>query len=344
VSSDLFCKARISFSIVITCHNQRTFIGETVQSALSQTYLTTEIIVVDDASTDGSPAVLKPFENVIKVVPRHNSSGASAARNLGASLAKGDYLVFLDGDDVLLPWALELYARLVRLREPVLILGNLLYFDGPTPNVNYAAVPNEIVIVEYDCLMNKDRQYRACASTIVVERNAFEAVRGWTEAIFPAEDYDLLLKLGYSGRTIQINSPATVCYRMHTGNIMRQVPQCVSMVCKVIDRARLGVYGSGAFDRFDSYSFLGGPVYFWLNRALRTQCYSAAFRLLFRGLPFILIGAMRRLTVTITGKCPIEVLPGIRDSGEGGDKYEPARSAHQEAVRLCPTKKIPRRE
>ena len=311
-----------SFSIIITCYNQSRSIRETIESAVSQTYPARQVIVVDDASTDQSLSLLRQYEDSISVIARHDNGGASAARNLGASIAEGDYLVFLDGDDVLLPWALEIYLCLVAAKTPKIILGSLLYFQGPTvagsslyfrgktPVANYDAVPSEIAIVEYDYLMNKDRPYRACASAIVVDRGAFEAVNGWTEAIFPADDYDLMLKLGYSGRAIQIESPATVCYRIHAENTMRQVPRCTSMLCRVIEKAQTGLYAGGWRGRLDAYAFLGGPVLFWLRKALRARCYTAAFDLCSRSLPLIVVAVLRRQIAVIKGRHPVEVLPG----------------------------------
>jgi glycosyltransferase involved in cell wall biosynthesis len=322
VKSGVLGVTQTSFSIIITCFNQSAFIREAVQSALSQTYGDKEVIVVDDASTDVSLSILTEYEDSITLVSHRENGGASKARNSGASRAKGDFLVFLDGDDVLLPWALELYGSLVAAKKPTIILGTLLYFSGPavrgsslyfrskTPVVNYDVPPTEITIVNYNFLMDKDRTCRACASALVVERQAFEAVYGWTEGIFPADDYDLMLKLGYSGRTIQIESPATVCYRVHAENSMRQVTRCTSMLCRVIKRVGSGSYTSGRKGRYDAYAFLGGPVLFWLRRAVGARCYVAAFGLCSRSLPLITIAALRRLKVSITGKRPVDVLPG----------------------------------
>ncbi len=314
-----------SFTIIVTCYNQSAYIQEAVRSVLSQTYPALQVIVVDDASTDGSLSLLKQYENSITLIHRSENGGANAARNLGASMAKGDYLVFLDGDDVLLPWSLELYAHLVAAKQPTIILGTLLYFEGPTvlgsslyfcgprPVLNYDAIPSEISIVEYDCLMNRDRTYRGCASATVIDRKAFEAVSGWTEAFFPAEDHELLLKLGYAGRAIQILRPATVCYRVHAGNTMHQVPRFASMLLGMIDKAHAGLY-TGGRRRVDAYALVGGPIFFWFKRAVKVRCYGAAFDLFARGWPFIVLAALRRLKVAIVGRRPTEVLPGLRVS------------------------------
>src|SRR3979409_348473 len=97
------------FSVIITSHNQSAFIREAVDSALAQTNQNREIIVVDDASKDDSPAVLKQYGDKILLAALQINQGTATARNLGATMASGEYCVFLDGDDTMLPWALDVY-------------------------------------------------------------------------------------------------------------------------------------------------------------------------------------------------------------------------------------------
>ena len=106
------------FSIIITFHNQREFIQDALESAISQQNEDCEIIVVDDASTDGSAEILKRYANKITVECLAVNRGACGARNRGAALASGEYLLFLDGDDALLPWALEVTSRSQKRRNP----------------------------------------------------------------------------------------------------------------------------------------------------------------------------------------------------------------------------------
>src|SRR5689334_19435660 len=101
---------RVRCSIVITCYNQRDFIRDAVESALLQR--ADEVIVVDDASDDGSSEILRTYGDAITLGRMPSNGGPARARNRGASMATGDYLVFLDGDDVLMPWALEIYRRI----------------------------------------------------------------------------------------------------------------------------------------------------------------------------------------------------------------------------------------
>ena len=88
-------------SILIPAYNAERWIEETIRSALGQTWPNKEVIVVDDGSTDGTLTVVRQFEsNGIRVVTQANQ-GAAAARNVALSLAQGDYIQWLDADDVL---------------------------------------------------------------------------------------------------------------------------------------------------------------------------------------------------------------------------------------------------
>lgn len=88
-------------SIIIPVYNAEEFLAATVQSAIDQTWQNKEIIIVDDGSADASLAIAKTFQNSwVKVFSQQNK-GASAARNKGLQEAKGEYIQFLDADDLL---------------------------------------------------------------------------------------------------------------------------------------------------------------------------------------------------------------------------------------------------
>lgn len=86
-------------SIIIPNYNNAEFLNSSVTSALSQDYPNIEVIVVDDGSTDDSVMILKEFGSKIRFL-RQPNAGAAAARNLGIRNASGEYLAFLDSDDV----------------------------------------------------------------------------------------------------------------------------------------------------------------------------------------------------------------------------------------------------
>jgi glycosyltransferase involved in cell wall biosynthesis len=110
-----------TFSVVIAAHDAAGTIGEAVESALGQTLPPLEVIVVDDGSTDGTPAALEPYLDRI-VYLRKQRGGAASARNEALERARGDFLAVLDADDAYLPERLEALTELAVARPDLDIL------------------------------------------------------------------------------------------------------------------------------------------------------------------------------------------------------------------------------
>src|SRR5215213_4115846 len=96
-------------SVVIPCYNLAHFLGEAIESVLAQSYPNFEIIVVDDGSPDNTSEVAARYPGVRLV--RQENQGLSGARNAGLARSEGEYVVFLDADDRLLPEALEAHLE-----------------------------------------------------------------------------------------------------------------------------------------------------------------------------------------------------------------------------------------
>jgi glycosyltransferase involved in cell wall biosynthesis len=299
----------IQFSVVITCHNQAPFIREAVDSALAQSYASKQIIVVDDASSDASPEILKAYGDRIQFAGLQMNHGASTSRNLGAAMATGKYVVFLDGDDVLLPWALDVYGHLVNLRSPKIILSRMQWFEDAAPVVLPENYPHEIQFAEYDFLVNKDRNYQPGASALVIERETFRSVNGWTDEFFGLEDVDLMLKLGSSGRTVHILAPETKGYRIHASNTRHRIPKMVDGLFTVIARENARVYPGGPGLRFGRYVIIGAPVFFWFKAAWRARLFRTAASILARGWKMFGAAGARRLGAALGRRKPPSVLP-----------------------------------
>ena len=295
------------FSVIITCHNQAIFIQDAVNSALAQTCKTREVIVVDDASSDDSIDVLKAFGNSLRLICAPKNIGANAARNLGASVAVGDYLVFLDGDDLLSPWALSTYQALISASHAPILLCSLFFFQG-TQAPETGAPSEEVTFVEYENLLQKDRMHRASASAMVINRTTFHQVGGWTEELFHLDDLDMMMKLGVSGRCVQILSPPTICYRVHQGNTVHQVPPFIPAMLTLIKKEKAGGYPGGPHFRFERYAFLGGPIFFWIKKCLRARLYASASSLSIKGWAMTFCAAMRRFVGKLTSRTPVRTL------------------------------------
>jgi glycosyltransferase involved in cell wall biosynthesis len=313
----------VRFSVVITCYNQSDFIGQAVESALSQTYSAEEVIVVDDGSTDRSMEVLGHYLKSIRLVRFPTNQGAIAARNVGAAKATGDYLVFLDGDDVLKNWALSVYSKIITERSPKIIAARSTWFDGASPDYDREEVPSKIQFVEYENFVEKDRSYGYSASTWVVERRTFTDAGGWTPEIFHLDLVDLATKLGCSGRAVLVSAPCTVFYRVHAGNSIHVVPPFLDMMHYIMRKERGGEYAGGKKYRFQRRAWLGGNVFFWTKRAIKARHYKQALKLVASGWSMILAAVLRRANARITGRRPIETL-GLGTDSFSNQRHEGA--------------------
>jgi glycosyltransferase involved in cell wall biosynthesis len=321
------------FSIIITCHNQAQMIHAAVDSALHQFHPLSEVIVVDDASTDNSCQVLEAYGERIHLVRSPSNQGAARARNAGAAAARGDYLVFLDGDDALQPWALTIYQRIVRACKPKLILGTLQWFKEHLPTW-FEPTPKQIAFVNYEYWADKDRTFRSSASALVIERGAFESVQGWSEEVVVFEDQYLETKLAYSGRAVQVISPATVLYRVHDSNTTNDTWKLISSCHGLLSAFRASRNPSAWGRRLRSSALIGGPAFWVMKRAYRAGFHGEACKLLLRAWPMVSLTALTRLQALLFGRRPTQFLATSDSPVEPGQRTLPQdapRSSHRAA-------------
>ncbi len=107
-------KSDVAFSIIIPTYNRANFIEKTIQSALDQTFLNFEVIVVDDGSTDNTEIVVSQIKDSRLFYHKKENAERGAARNYGRKLAKGFYITFFDSDDLLYPNHLETAWKIIQ--------------------------------------------------------------------------------------------------------------------------------------------------------------------------------------------------------------------------------------
>lgn len=141
----------IMLSIVVPVYNKEKYIGKCIESILAQTYTDFELIIVDDASTDGSVGICERFassDERIKIISISKNAGVSAARNMGIDAASGEYIGFVDADDIICP---EMYSILIEKateNNADIVMCNLQYisFDGEAGIVTRSALPSEVFL------------------------------------------------------------------------------------------------------------------------------------------------------------------------------------------------------
>jgi|SRR5579863_9883852 len=319
----------VRFSIVIACYNQRDFIRSAVDSALSQSHPSKEIIVVDDGSSDGTPETLEEYGNSIQLVKFSRNSGAIKARNCGAARSTGEYLVFLDGDDLFTPWALEAYERIAAERSPKVMVAQRVWFKETVPDLENAPTPRHIEFVEFLSYMQRDRQFPMGASGLVIHRQVFEEIGGWSPGLFEADCMDIVSKLGYSRKTILVCAPAAVFFRLHSRNSSHAVGPFLRGIRQTLCRERAGEYSSCQKHQFDTHAWYGSLILDGIRKAVQAGLYKDAMRLAFSGRSMILAKILRLLVIYVTGQRPVEILqwcPG-RTSAESIENQAVMRSA-----------------
>lgn len=128
-------------SIIIPSYNARAYVREAVDSALAQTYPAVEIIVIDDGSTDDTKSVLSPYVEAQKITYLHQENkGLASARNVGIRATHGDFIAFLDSDDIFLPEKIAAQVNILQEHRDVgVCYSDLLHFTDPPAGFTGAA-------------------------------------------------------------------------------------------------------------------------------------------------------------------------------------------------------------
>jgi glycosyltransferase involved in cell wall biosynthesis len=247
--------------------------------------------VIDDGSTDGTAEALKSYGARVNVL-RQQNQGPEVARNKAARVAQGEYLVFLDSDDLLSPCALMTYDRIIReFNSPPLIIGSMTYFtDGQKPPLESADAHAKIAVYKFEDYLAKEVSVGLSSSRIVLPKSLFDQVGGLrnsTSATFHLDDFNLILKVGTYGPCMVVEKPFTVAYRAHEANSIRSVQSIVNGICGLIDLERSGKYPGGVERKLERYAFIGGIASLWVKYAWKGGQRKLALKLMKKSAPML---------------------------------------------------------
>ncbi len=214
-------------SILIPCYNAERWIAGCIESALAQTWKTTEIIVVDDGSTDDSLTIIRAFESGVKCHTGQRSGG-NAARNELLRRAKGNWLQFLDADDVLRP---EKISRQLLSMELSGIEADVIY-SPVTTEVWGGDVLQEHSVAKIDSSLSLFEQWVrwqvAQTGSVLWRRDALTGIGGWNEEFSCCQDNEVTLRAIQSGLQFHLCQHADAVYRIWTeDSVSRRDPSRV---------------------------------------------------------------------------------------------------------------------
>src|SRR5277367_46206 len=219
-----------TISVVIPAYNAAGLIGECLKSVLAQSYRDFEIILVNDGSpdTDLLERALAPYQQSIRYI-RQENRGPSGARNLGISQAEGEYIAFLDSDDVWLPHHLSEQIATVR-QDPSLDLvysDSILIRDGRQVGNAFGLEPQHPP-VSFEKILTEE--CTVGTSSTLAKRQALINAGLFDERFRCCEDFDLWLRMSFRG--------AKISYQSNVHLLHRLAPESLSGNRYVMKRAR----------------------------------------------------------------------------------------------------------
>lgn len=220
-----------TISVVIPCFNAERYVGATVESVLAQAWPNLQIIIVDDGSSDGSCALVQQRFPEVTLI-RQANQGVAAARNAGIRRATGEWIAFVDADDIWLPG--KLHRQWEQLRDHPGVRMNYTAWEvwqsqEPTPpsdlisNLQFTAadarwagasgwIYPELLL---DCAV--------WTSTVMAHRSLFEEVGRFDTSLRIGEDYDLWLRISRVTQILRVSQPLAL-YRTHPASITKSAP------------------------------------------------------------------------------------------------------------------------
>lgn len=196
-------------SIIIPAYNAEKFIVQTIDSVKAQTYSNWELIIVNDGSKDNTLNIIENYAQAdkrISFITKPNS-GVSDTRNIGIEKAQGDYIAFLDSDDIWLPMNLEKKISLLENDPSVdFVFSNMLQADKDLQNQTQAPVGKDENILEDLLLWNGEVIPGPC-SNLVVRKKCFDAGIRFNKALTTIADQNITVQLAfkYRGKLIKEN-------------------------------------------------------------------------------------------------------------------------------------------
>ncbi|HVG57045.1 MAG TPA: glycosyltransferase family 2 protein [Hyalangium sp.] len=232
------------FSIVIPTYNRSRLLAEALDSVFAQEFTSYEVLVADDGSTDDTQELLKHYGERVRVL-RQENQGQGAARNLGIQHATGQYVVFLDSDDVWLPWTLGTYRQAIEMYGgPSMVMGSPASFHRLE---ELARVRRETLRAHAfaDYLATAAEPFVRTACVIAVKTEALRRVGGFTAKRINSEDHDLLYRLGAEPGFVWVEAPLVMGYRQHGASSSKELERSYEGQCYLLEQERLGRYPGG---------------------------------------------------------------------------------------------------
>lgn len=215
-------------SVVVPVHNGEAYLAEAIESVLAQSYRPVELIVVDDGSTDRSPAIAGKYAAEGVSVLRQTNRGTGAARNAGVEASRGELVAHLDADDVWLESKLRLQVEIL-MADPAIAVACGLVEEFLSPDLDES----------------QRRRVRAprgplpghVLQAMLIRRGAHELVGDFETSWQVGQDLAWLLRARECGLRFAEIPQVVVRRRLHAANKGRRRPELATQRCEILKRS-----------------------------------------------------------------------------------------------------------
>ncbi|MBA3827620.1 MAG: glycosyltransferase family 2 protein [Taibaiella sp.] len=191
----------IAFSVVIPAYNAEQTIARALRSCINQSYSPAEIIVVDDAGTDNTGALIKASFPSVNYIKRLNNGGSGAARNTGINAARSNFIAFLDADDIWHPEKL-LMAKNILDSQPGI---HFLYHSYTLKDIYSIVLPERITLYKLPFIRLLYKNVIATPTAIIRKADNYR----FNDTMRYMEDYDLWLRIAYRHKVYFVDTTLT---------------------------------------------------------------------------------------------------------------------------------------
>lgn len=232
------------FSIIVPTFNRPDLLDATVRSIQVQDDADFELVIIDDGSCGDALEHLRTLETSAKIL-RQSNRGPGSARNRGAEVATGEFLAFLDSDDLWFPWTLATYRDAIETcGRPAFVVGKPHVFSGEIDDCGVK--PGPLRIEKFRDYLASGEEWRWWgASSFVIRKDAFLDAGGFVEDRINSEDADMALKLGVAAGFVQITSPVTFGYREHAANVKDDLGRTLAGIRHIVLSEQRAGYPGG---------------------------------------------------------------------------------------------------
>lgn len=213
-------------SVIINCYNGEEYLEETLESLKAQTYTDYELVFWDNCSTDRSPEIAKTFDERLRYFRGETLIPLGEARNMALQQTRGEYVAFLDSDDL---WEPNKLAKQVAILEENadcgMVFTNFYRLNMLNGVTDVYPGPAESKMLDFSEFMCK---HIYCLSAFLIRKEALSGLDHWFNNLFQyAEEFELFIRVAYNWKPYYFADPL-VTYRIHNKMTTLKVRSCVA--------------------------------------------------------------------------------------------------------------------